>query len=184
MSTKHIVEHRSPIPQTSNTRPALKKATDANEIPERQAFDWYTSAQGKGMAYWYKQTGEHKDQFNDDRPNDGISLEEERKDPNSLFNYYKAMIRLRQSNTAITKGTYQTLFNNNDHVFSFIRQDGDKAVIVVVNLADTSQAADVEIGTAWGKKTANFIGRQEVKKNDGKINVNLGAYEIAAWTVE
>jgi glycosidase len=159
-------------------------ATDANEIPERQAFEWYASGQGKGMAYWYKQTGPYKDQFNDDKPNDGISLEEERKDPNSLFNYYKAMISLRKSNRAITKGSYKTLINNNDQVFSFIRQFGDKAVIVVVNISDKEQAASVDAPYAEGKKTGEFIGKDIAKVIDGKMPVTLPAYGISAWTVE
>jgi alpha-amylase len=159
-------------------------ATDANEIPERQAFEWYASGQGKGMAYWYKLTGPYKDEFNDDKPNDGISLEEERKDPNSLFNYYKAMISLRKSNEAISKGTYKTLINNNDQVFSFIRQDQDKAVIVVVNLSDKEQAAAIDAVFVEGKKTATFIGKDTAKVNDGKLVVSLPAFGISAWTVE
>jgi alpha-amylase len=158
--------------------------TDANEIPDRQAFDWYASAQGKGMAYWYKQTGQWKDEFNDTKPNDGISLEEERKDPNSLFNYYKAIISLRRSNSAITKGTYKTLINNNDHVFSFIRQDGAKAVIMVVNLSDKPQQASIEAGMAAGKKTGIFMGNSAASVMDGKVAVSLGAYEVAGWTLE
>ncbi len=158
--------------------------TDANEIPERQAFDWYASAQGKGMAYWYKQTGEHKDQFNDTKPNDGISLEEERKDPNSLFNYYKAMIRLRKSSSAITRGAYKTLINNNDQVFSFIRRDGSKAVIIVVNLSDKAQTASVDAAVVAGKKAGSFIGTGEAKVADGKMSVDLGAYEVKGWTME
>jgi glycosidase len=159
-------------------------ATDANEIPERQAFEWYASGKGMGMAYWYKLTGPYKDEFNDNKPNDGISLEEERKDPNSLFNYYKAMIRLRKSNIAITRGAYKTLINNNDQMFSFIRQHQDKAVIVVVNLSDKDQAATVDAPYAQGKKICQFIGKDATTVNEGKMPVNLLAYGIAAWTVE
>jgi alpha-amylase len=158
--------------------------TDANEIPERQAFDWYAGAQGKGMAYWYKQKGGHKDKFNDDKPNDGISLEEERKDPNSLFNYYKAMIRLRRSNSAITKGTYKTVDNDNNQVFSFIRRDGEKAVIVVVNLSNKDQVAKVDVPGLTGKKVGVFIGTDTPAVNEGKMGVSLAAYGIGAWVVE
>ena len=42
--------------------------TDANEIPDREAFEWYKSDQGKGMAYWYKLRGPWKDKFNNDKP--------------------------------------------------------------------------------------------------------------------
>ena len=41
------------------------------------------------MAYWYKLKGPWKDKFNNDKPNDGISLEEEKNDPNSLWNFYR-----------------------------------------------------------------------------------------------
>src|ERR1700744_2773430 len=54
-------------------------ATDANDIPNRSAFEWYKSDQGTGMAYWYQMKGPWKDQFNtNDKPNDGVSLEEEK----------------------------------------------------------------------------------------------------------
>src|ERR1700733_7118815 len=71
----------------SGTNAALG-ATDANDIPNRSAFEWYKSDQGKGMAYWYKVKGPWKNTFNNDVPNDGISLEEEQNDPNSLWNFY------------------------------------------------------------------------------------------------
>ena len=103
--------------------------TDANEIaaPTRQAFEWYKSDQGKGMAYWYKVKGPWKDQYNEDKPNDGISLEEEeRNDPNSLWNFYRTMIKLRQSNSTLIKGGYKVLVNDNDKVYSFERFEGNK----------------------------------------------------------
>ncbi len=100
--------------------------TDANEIPDRQAFEWYKTDQGKGMAYWYKQTGPHKDTFNNDKPNDGISLEEEQNDPNSLWNFYRSMITIRKANPIISSGKYKTLPNDNDQVFTFMRYEGNK----------------------------------------------------------
>ncbi|HEY9196834.1 MAG TPA: alpha-amylase family glycosyl hydrolase, partial [Mucilaginibacter sp.] len=159
-------------------------ATDANEIPDREAFEWYASDQGKGMAYWYKQTGPYKDQFNNDKPNDGISLEEERKDPNSLFNFYKQMIRLRKSSQPIISGTYKTLDNDNNKVFSFIRKDGDKAVVVVVNLSGQDQQAAIDGAAVMGKKTVCFIGTNRPDINGNKISVVLKPYDIAAWKME
>ena len=55
--------------------------TDANDIPNRSAFEWYASDQGKGTVglHWYQmKRPTWKDQFNNDKPNDGISLEEEK----------------------------------------------------------------------------------------------------------
>jgi len=124
--------------------------TDANDIPNRSAFEWYKSDQGKGMAYWYKVKGPWKDKFNNDVPNDGISLEEEQNDPNSLWNFYRKMISIRKANPVISRGTYKTLKNDNDNVFSFMRYDGDKRLIVVINLSAKPTDVHIDINGKTG----------------------------------
>lgn len=155
-------------------------ATDANELPDRQAFEWYKSDQGKGMAYWYKLKGPWKDHFNEDKPNDGISLEEERNDPNSLWNFYREMIRLRKANPVLIKGTYKTLPNNNDQVFSFERAEGGKNVIVSINLSDKDQ--DVAIQSS-GNNFKNLYGNAKPGINADIITFNLPAYAIEIWSL-
>jgi len=116
--------------------------TDANEIPDREAFEWYKSDTGKGMALWYKNSGPWWDhRFS--KPNDGISLEEEKSDSNSIYNFYKKIIRIRKDNPVISTGSYKTLVNANDQVFSYERSDSATAVIVVVNLSDSEQSVEV-----------------------------------------
>jgi glycosidase len=115
---------------------------DGNEIPEREAFDWYRSDTGRGMAIWYKNSGPWWDSTNL-KPNDGISLEEEMPDSNSLFNFYKKMIDIRKNNPVISEGKYETLVNTNNSVFSFRRYDSENEIIVVVNLSDTIQQTDI-----------------------------------------
>ena len=58
--------------------------TDGNDIPRREAFEWYKSDTGNGLAVWYKNTGEWWNKSNL-KANDGISLEEQRNDATSLF---------------------------------------------------------------------------------------------------
>jgi alpha-amylase len=157
-------------------------ATDANEIPNRQAFEWYKTDKGKGMAYWYKLKGPWKDQFNDDKPNDGISLEEERNDPNSLWNFYKKMISLRKSNPAIVKGAYKTLTNNNDQLFSFERNAENKKVIVTVNLSDKNQDAAIQL-TGKAISLKNLYGNAKPEISSNIIHVSLPAYDIEVWEV-
>src|SRR5690606_9630206 len=50
--------------------------TDGNEIPVREAFEWYADTTGPGMALWYRNTGPW---WTDSRlrPNDGISVAEQ-----------------------------------------------------------------------------------------------------------
>jgi glycosidase len=157
--------------------------TDANEIPDREAFEWYKSDQGKGMAYWYKLKGPWKDKFNNDKPNDGVSLEEEQNDPNSLWSFYRDMISLRRSNPTLIQGLYKTLANNNDQIFSFERTEGNKKVIVTINLSDKSQDTVIQpTENVVGLK--NLYGNVKPVVNSNTITVSLPAYGIGVWSAE
>ena len=150
--------------------------TDANEIPVREAFEWYKADTGKGMALWYKNSGPWWDNRNN-KPDDGVSLEEEKTDPHSLWNYYKALIHLKRSNDAIGNGKYQTLKNDNDSVVTFLRYTNDKAAVVAVNLSGSAQQAVINISDAKvkinGEKPVNLFGEAPATGDAGKITVTL-----------
>jgi alpha-amylase len=157
--------------------------TDANEIPNRAAFEWYKSGQGKGMTYWYKLKGPWKDKFNNDKLNDGISLEEEKNDPNSLWNFYRDMISLRRSNPVLIQGGYKKLQNNNDEVFSFERTEGNKKVITAINLSDKSQDAVIQ-STTNVVSCKNLYGRGKAGVNSNTITISLPAYGLGVWDAQ
>jgi len=154
-------------------------ATDGNDIPDRQAFEWYKSDAGKGMAYWYK-NGPWWQLSNNDVPNDGISLQEEKSGPQSLFNFYRTMIKLRKNNPVLIDGAYKNLPNNNDHVFSFLRYKGDKKVVVAVNLSDKEQAVVVQLPVAHAAKI--LYGNSLLIT--GTDTVTLPAYGIGVWQMQ
>lgn len=160
----------------SGTNAALG-ATDANDIPNRAAFEWYKSDKGPGMAFWYKVSGPWKNTFHSDVPNDGISLEEERDSPNSLWNFYRYVLRIRKENPVVSNGTYKTLKNNSDAVFSFMRYNDKTQLIVAVNL--TNNPATVSITTARTNKDLKLVYGNSYKLSaDNSISVNLPAYGI------
>jgi alpha-amylase len=152
--------------------------TDANDIPLREAFEWYKTYDGIGMALWYKNTGPWWDSTNL-IPNDGISLEEERKNPNSLFNFYRKMIHLRQSNAALSNGSYQTLPNDNNNVLSFLRKEKN-TVCVMINLSDQMQKAvlDLSITNVKVKGLAQLWGKKIGKISGNSISISLPAFSI------
>jgi alpha-amylase len=149
--------------------------TDGNDIPRREAFEWFRSDSGKGMALWYKNTGPWWDKRNI-KSDDGVSLQEEIGNKNSLFNFYKNIIQLRKSNSALSTGGYQTISNNNDHVFSFLRDDGKNKVLVAINLSNEEQQATFTIAPA---KFIPLYGKANIVQN----NLELKSYEIGVWTI-
>ena len=154
--------------------------TDGNDIPDRQAFEWYKSDEGPGMAYWYK-NGPWWTKGNTDIPNDGVSLEEEQKAPNSLWNYYRKMIGLRRQYPVIINGGYKNLASDNDKVFAFERFEGDKKIVVAVNLSDKEQ--ETTLATA-GKSVATIWGNITAVSTAGNINLAMPAYGVGVWIVK
>jgi alpha-amylase len=157
-------------------------ATDANDIPNREAFEWYKSDKGKGMALWYKAKGPWKNQFNNDVPDDGISLEEEQDEPNSIWSFYRKVIAIRKANPVISSGDYQTLQNSSDQVFTFMRYDGNKKFVVAVNLSD--KAIDTNVNVAGGKGSLISLYGSKKPEIDGSIiKLHLSAYSIEIFTM-
>ncbi|HEY1871518.1 MAG TPA: alpha-amylase family glycosyl hydrolase [Chitinophagaceae bacterium] len=158
---------------------------DGNDIPQREAFEWYASDSGKGMALWYKNSGPWWDSTNL-KPNDGISLEEEKNDPNSLYNFYKTMIALHKSNKAVAYGKYITIKNDNDSVLTFMRVFQDKIIIVAINLSSLMQqtkinaeSQDVETG-----KVKLLMGDVQPAKDNNNLSFALKPYDIEVWSVK
>lgn len=152
-------------------------ATDANQIPDRQAFEWYKSDSSKGMAYWYN-NGPWWTKDNTDTPNDGISLEEERNDANSLWNYYRKMIALRKSNPVIDYGTYKNVPNDNDKIFSFERYSGSKKIVVAVNLSGEQQDAVIKSSG----ELKDIFGDVKPETSAEGIKITLPSYGVAVWS--
>lgn len=118
----------------------LKGPTDGNDIPVREAFDWYASGEGPGMANWYKNTGPWWDKRNN-RPNDGISLEEQQKEPSSLYNFYKELIRLKRRHPALGFGEYKAVPGASENVFMFLRVAENETMLIAVNLSGQEEMA-------------------------------------------
>lgn len=155
--------------------------TDANDIPMREAFEWYRSDSGSGMALWYKNTGPWWDSTNL-KPNDGISLEEQKTDPGSLYNFYRTLLHLRKAHPALYAGAYQPLFNNNGQVFTFLRATPEEEIIVAINLSGIEQQSMFDAGDReYAKKTALLLYPAGKATSSSLKNFRLPPYGLQIW---
>jgi glycosidase len=162
--------------------------SDGNHIPIREAFEWYSTVAGKGMALWYKNSGPWWDQTSL-KDNDGVSLEEEKADPGSLWNFYTRLIRLRRSNTAICKGDFRFIDNSNDQVITFLRWDENQKILVAMNLSGEDQEMDLTYKELpennklkkmlFGTVTRDF---SDFKKE--KLQIKLEPWGIRIWLMK
>jgi alpha-amylase len=156
--------------------------TDANDIPRREAFEWYAADTGKGMALWYKDTGPWWDSTNL-KPFDGISLEEERNDPRSLWNWYRQLLTVRHRYSVLQTGSYAVVGNENPNVFSWgrISANGDRARIVV-NLSGLPQKVVLNGADPWGTHPA--FGNATAHNNKVQFILDIPPYGTGVWILK
>jgi alpha-amylase len=156
--------------------------SDGNDIPRREAFKWFKQVNEKGMALWYENSGPW---WNDSllRNADGISVEEQLDDEQSLWNYYRQLIWLRKKHSAIAHGIYKTLKNDSANVLSFIRVQNENIVLVVINLEGNKETVFIQM-EEYLKKKRSFnllLGNIQVKTVSHRYYVEALPYTIGVW---
>ncbi len=152
--------------------------SDANDIPRREAFEWYQTIAGNGMALWYKDTGPWWDQTNL-KDNDGISVQEERADPKSLWNTYRRLLALRHQHPALMFGKFHALYTSNPAVCTFLRETTGEHLAVLINVSGTAQEMDVEAGgTQQFSNATQVFGDGFADLKAGALHVKLPAYGV------
>lgn len=98
----------------------------------REPMDWYASGEGPGQTTWFRPP----DRWN--RPGDGISVEEEEQDPDSLLNTYRRFIRLRTERPALREGDFAVLdlAASASGAWGFVRRAGDQMVVALFNFSN------------------------------------------------
>jgi archaellum component FlaF (FlaF/FlaG flagellin family) len=99
----------------------------------------------------------------------------EQNDPSSLLNFYKKLINARNNEIALRRGTYKRITCTNNAIVSFIRQQEDQTIAIVVNLSNSDQTnvklslsgASISEGT---KKVTDLLSNTEA--NDILIDNN------------
>jgi alpha-glucosidase len=73
------------------------------------------------------------------------NVADELKDPNSILNWYKQLLAVRRSNSALLDGDYLALNEKDPHVLSYVRKTATDAVIVVINISPAPQSVNFKL---------------------------------------
>jgi alpha-glucosidase len=73
------------------------------------------------------------------------NVADELKDPNSILNWYKQLLALRRSSSALLDGDYVALNEKDPNVFSYLRKSKSHAVIVVINMSASPQTVNFKL---------------------------------------
>jgi alpha-glucosidase len=69
----------------------------------------------------------------------------ESKDPNSVLEFYRSVLKLRHTSRALLDGDYTALNESDPHVLSYLRVYKDEAVLVALNMSGSAQKVDFQL---------------------------------------
>ncbi len=95
----------------------------------REPLDWYKAETGPEMTGWFKPADRNN------RPNDGISVEEEDKLSGSLLELYRRLAKLRLDNAALRQSGYDLpkLDSDQRNLYVLRRWDSDTLFLIIIN---------------------------------------------------
>ncbi len=67
------------------------------------------------------------------------NVESERRDPNSILNFYRKLLALRHTEPALLDGDYVPLNENDSSVISYLRRTNNQVILVVLNMCATKR---------------------------------------------
>ena len=143
----------------------LGQTSGSGDFSKRESFDWYKSGLGEGMTDNKKACGADPSYT---LPDDGISLEEQKDNIDSIYNYYKKLISIRKENPIMFYGTYETVgWNNGLYAYSIKGAKDGSTLLIIHN--NKEKAIDYVVSEG-GKELITDI---DIKSGE---TVSVGAY--------
>jgi alpha-glucosidase len=105
-----------------------------------------------------------------------VNVANEEKDPNSVLNFYKAMLRLRHDNPVLAEGDYKDLAPNDPNVYAFTRTSPEGTVVVVINYSNTAQKGSYAQAGKQAKTLLSSFGKPDATQDLN--NLNLPAFGV------
>ncbi|MGQ9778589.1 MAG: alpha-amylase family glycosyl hydrolase [Bacillota bacterium] len=123
----------------------------------REPMDWYAAGRGPGMTVMARWTGMPVRFV---QPNDGVSVEEQASDPESILNHYKRMIAIRKSHPILFTGRYRPLDLPGLLAYECLGADGRPTLTVMHNPGRREVRVEVRPGLrdlVSGRKTGRSL---------------------------
>jgi len=107
------------------------------------------------------------------------NYEGERKDPDSLYNFYKKLIRMRNSLPQLRKRGYIPVNTQKSGIFAYFRGEGEDWVLVIANLSFFDEIIKIDLRSSpWEKVRGKVVNVFTHEKFPEITDKNFSAYQI------
>lgn len=170
-----IVTEMGVHPEEAMVRTA-EMTRDKNRTPMQWSNNPNAGFSPTGITTWLPVNPNYKD---------GINVYEQEKNPASLLQYYKRLLRVRRESPALQHGDYLPLHARSKDYFAFLRKSKEQAVLVVLNYSSKAHKLDFsrvrEIKNSKLKIVFTSTDRHE---GDLISRFKIGAFEALITEVE
>ena len=101
----------------------------------------------------------------------------------ALPDFYKQMIKLRRQQPAIALGEYITVPNRSKNVISFLRQQGNQKVLIIINLSESKEPVTLLDNSFPVQKLQLLYGSANYTFPRGGRTIVLPPYWVQVWRV-
>jgi alpha-glucosidase len=103
------------------------------------------------------------------------NVADESKDPDSVLEFYKHVLKLRHTNQALLDGSYLAINEGDPNVLSYLRIYKDQTVIVALNMSDKPQKLDLDLKRNGFASTSSLLSTKSTTKGE---EVSLDPYGV------
>jgi alpha-glucosidase len=110
------------------------------------------------------------------------NVETEKKDPQSILNYYRRLLEMRHTDRALLDGKYVALNGDDPNVLSYLRSYKGRSVLVVLNMSDAPQRVSLALKGVPGKSGKTLLSSFAAPE---RMNVSeISVEPFGAWIAE
>jgi maltose alpha-D-glucosyltransferase/alpha-amylase len=116
---------------------------------------------------------------------EGVNVEVQQANPQSLLWWTKRLIDLRKRHPAFSRGTLEFLHPDNHRILAFVRRLESETILVVANLSRYVQPTELDLAAFAGRVPVEMIGRVEFPAiGTGPYPLSLGPHAFMWFTLE
>ncbi|WP_224490672.1 glycoside hydrolase family 13 protein [Robertkochia flava] len=152
----------------------LENEKDASRDNSRTPMQW-NSGENAGFTQgdpWIKVNPNYRT---------GINVADQEKDPDSVLNYFKKMIRIRKEHPELIYGAYQLLDEDNQKVYAYTRKGKEKTFLVLLSF--TEEAAEFSLKDIPKVKGQLVISNDHAPSQLPEDRIVLSPYQAAIYAL-
>lgn len=116
-----------------------------------------------------------------------INVEKAMKDPDSIYHYFKKLIRLRKEHEALIYGTYELILPDHDCIYGYTRTLGNEKLLVLVNMFAEEVEFELsgELAVAVAQPSAELLltNNPEAQSKEALSGSLLKPYEARVYRI-